>query len=109
MSFQCTYCALDDLVCRLLLEKKKRNGIARAVDATLSPIDQWQEFNLLAVEEFKDVLARIFAIQLGPAAGPFILGIVVGYSLPIAPPQLRRVLDLEAALVGRINHVHSTK
>src|SRR5262249_53576014 len=83
--------------------------VARTKDAPLGPVHQRQELDLLAVKKVKDVFAGVFAIEFRPPSRPIIIRLIVGHTLPVAPRQLRRIFDPEAALVWCVNHVHATE
>src|SRR5579872_5582193 len=51
----------------------------------------------------------VLAIEASPFARPAIGFLVVRDALPIAPGELRRILDAKTALVRRADHVHSAK
>src|SRR5579859_1291023 len=109
MRFQRLQQTVDNFVSRPPGNVPSRNGIAGTINAAFRPVHQRKEFDALAVQEFKNIFARVLAIKLSPATRPIVSRFVSGYALPIAPRQLGRVLDAEPALVGRADHVDTAK
>src|SRR5215813_3667846 len=83
--------------------------VAGTINASLRPIDQRQKRDFFVGEEFEDEFQRILAIELAPQPRPGIAGFVTSNALPVAPGQLRRVLDAQPPLMRRVDHVDAAE
>src|SRR5690554_2452570 len=109
MTLKRRHAFLDDIEARPPGDMPARDGVMRSVEAALGPVHDGKKLNPALVEGLIDVLDRLIAIKLGPAARPDVTFFKSGAPKPIVEGKIDAILDAHPLLKRRPYHMDAAK